>query len=98
MMSHEKLVKSINCICLCVFIVIIALAIYIMKNDIGLIEGLNFGPGSYYYSDIPGWEKIFYTQEFINPNTNHPLLFLSLFVGWGFIAWKSWTFLDRKLK
>lgn len=87
-MRREHFVKWLNRICITFFIFIIIGAIYIMSNGIGLIEGLDFGPGSYYYSDIPGWENIFYTQPFIKPNTQHPILFLVLFIGWGIAAWK----------
>lgn len=97
-MNREKTIKYLNRITLLFFIFIICCAIFIMQNDIGLIEGLNFGPGSYYYSDIPGWEKIFYVTDSIKPRTSYPFVFLLIFVGWGALAWKAWTFLDRKIK
>ena len=45
-MKQAQIVKVLNYIALGIFIIIIGCAIYIMQNDIGLIEGLNFGPGS----------------------------------------------------
>ena len=98
LMNRDKTIKILNRITLIIFLVIIACALYIMCNDIGLIEGLNFGPGSYYYTDIPGWEKIFYNVEQIKPNTAHPIIFMLFFVGWGAFVWKAWGFLDAKLK
>ncbi|MDA3734124.1 hypothetical protein PBV87_21855 [Niameybacter massiliensis] len=95
-MKQAQIVKVLNYIALGIFIIIIGCAIYIMQNDIGLIEGLNFGPGSYYYSDIPGWEKYFFNHRFVQ-NLN-PLLIIGLFCGWGFICWKAWVYLDTKLK
>lgn len=95
-MKRKQIVKVLNYIMLIIFIFIIGCAVYIMKNDIGLIEGLNFGPGSYYYSDIPGWEKYFFTHKFTQSFS--PLLIAFLFMGWGLICWKVWIYLDRKLK
>ncbi|MEF9960746.1 MAG: hypothetical protein RR448_02530 [Niameybacter sp.] len=95
-MKQAQMIKVLNSIALVFFIIIIGCAIYIMKNDIGLIEGLNFGPGSYYYSDIPGWEKYFFTHKFAQDL--NPLLIAGLFCGWGFLCWKAWVYLDRKFK
>lgn len=95
-MKRIKVVKVLNYMVLVMFILIIGCAVYIMKNDIGLIEGLNFGPGSYYYSDIPGWEKYFFTHKYVQ--SLNPVLIVFLFIGWGLLCWKSWIYLDRKLK
>ena len=97
-MNRENSIKYLNRITLTIFIIIILCALFIMKNDIGLIEGLNFGPGSYYYTDIPGWEKIFFVTDSIKLNTAHLILFFLFFIGWGAFVWKAWHFLDAKLK
>lgn len=97
-MKYKKMLQYLNLITFIIFILAILYAIYIMKNGMGLIDGLHFGSGSYYYSDIPGWEKIFYTSDSITPNTTHPLLFILFFIGWGTVSWKTWVYLDRKLK
>lgn len=95
-MKRMQMVKVLNVIAFIIFIVIIGAALYIMKNDIGLIEGLNFGPGSYYYSDIPGWEKYFFTHKYAHSLS--PIFIVGFFAGWGFLCWKAWIYLDRKLK
>lgn len=95
-MKRIQIVKMLNIIALILFIIIIGMALYIMKNDIGLIEGLNFGPGSYYYSDIPGWEKYFFTHQY--KHSLNPLVMIVFFVGWGLLCWKAWVYLDRKIK
>ncbi len=97
-MKQDTIIKYLNRCTLVIFIVVIISAIYIMQNDIGLIEGLDFGPGSYYYSDIPNWEERFFTSEHITANTNYPILFLLIFVGWGIASFKAWIYLDKKLK
>ena len=88
-MNRERLIKYLNRITLIFFICIICVAAYIMVNDIGLIEGLDLGPGPYYYSDIPGWAKILYTNDFIKPNTQVPVFFLAFFIGWGLVVWNA---------
>lgn len=95
-MKQMQVVKVLNIIALIVFILIIGCALYIMKNDIGLIDGLDFGPGSYYYSDIPGWEKYFFTHKYAQ--SLNPLFVVGFFVGWGLVCWKVWVYLDRKFK
>lgn len=97
-MQHDKTIKYLNRLALVIFSIVLCSALFIMKNDIGLIEGMNFGPGSYYYTDIPGWQQIFYTSEHITPNTDHPILFLAFFIGWGLLMWKAWVFCDKKFK
>ncbi|MBG9980655.1 hypothetical protein HZY91_06120 [Facklamia sp. DSM 111018] len=59
--DKADIVKTINRICIFFFIIIIFLAIYIMSQGTGT-EGSDYGPGSYYYSDIPNWEAIFYPE------------------------------------
>lgn len=66
----------------------IIIAGYIMKNGLGLIEGLDFGPGQYYYTDLPGWDKIFFGEKSINIGTRHPLLFFAFFFSWGYFCFK----------
>lgn len=95
-MKQTHMIKILNRIALVIFIVVIACALYIMKNDIGLIDGLNFGPGSYYYSDIPGWEKYFFTHKYAQ--SLNPVFVVGFFAGWGFLCWKAWIYLDRKFK
>ncbi len=44
-------------------LIVTVLAIIIMAKGVGT-EGKDYGPGSYYYTDIPGWEKIFYPDDY----------------------------------
>ena len=32
-------------------------ALYIMGNELGLVDSLDFGAGAYYYADIPEFSK-----------------------------------------
>lgn len=56
-------------------------AAYIMANNIGLAEGLDFGAGAYYYADIPGFESIVNTNAYTSPVPMWVLIVL--FLAWG---------------
>ena len=76
--------------------IVLILVIYIMINGLGLIEGLDFGAGAYYYADIPEFAKYVNKTHFISdfPMWIHIVLFLI----WGAVMYKLWTWLDRKFK
>lgn len=59
---NENTKTKINRFFLLLSFLVLLAAIYIMKNNMG-VENKEYGPGSYYYSDIPGWEKIFYGDD-----------------------------------
>ena len=39
------------------FVAAVFVAIYMMYHNMGQVPGIDFGPGQYYYTDIPGWQK-----------------------------------------
>lgn len=88
----EKL-KKIFCI---LFIVaVFLLAIYIMVNGLGLVDSLDFGAGAYYYADIPQFAKYVNGEHF---KSAFPMwVHIALFLAWGAIIYKIWTWLDKKL-
>lgn len=88
--------KTISKVAIVIFLIACVVSIYIMKNNIGLIEGLNFGPGQYYYTDIPNWQKYFATEHFHNGISM--FIFIALFFIWGYIMYKLWIFLDKKIE
>ena len=55
MFSKDKLFKAVTII---MVVAVLVIAIYIMVNRLGLVEGYDFGGGAYYYVDIPEFEKI----------------------------------------
>lgn len=78
------------------FLVAIVVAIYMMAHGMGQVPGIDFGPGQYYYTDIPGWQKYFVPDYYEN---HVPLwVLISLFFIWGFMMYRLWTFLEKKLK
>lgn len=65
-----------------------------ISNHYGYIDGLDFGCGQYYYTDIPNWQKYFSRDYF---TSNHPfILFISLFFIWGFLMVKLWIWIDKR--
>ena len=95
--TREKIVTIMNrcaiVICCCALVI----AIYLGSQDAGLING-DFGPGSYYYSDIPGWEKIFLSESTWHLGFDNPVAAYSFFVIWGLVSFFGWRWLDKKLK
>ena len=75
---------------------ILVLTVYCMANGLGLVDGLDFGAGAYYYADIPGFAKFvngdYFTSKF-------PMWFhIALFLVWGGLMFKFWVWLDKKWK
>ncbi|MCI9164192.1 MAG: hypothetical protein HFG59_13260 [Lachnospiraceae bacterium] len=78
------------------FVAAVFIAVYMMANNMGQVPGIDFGPGQYYYTDIPGWQKYFLPDHYDNPVPMGVLLVL--FFAWGLLMYRLWAFLDRKLK
>jgi hypothetical protein len=94
-MSYKSTLKRLGKILGIVFILIILiLVIYIMANGLGLVNGLDFGAGAYYYADIPEFAKYVNANHFTSgfPMWIHIMLFLI----WGAIMYRLWTWLDKK--
>ncbi len=74
---------------------VIVLALYIMANGLGLVEGLDFGAGAYYYADIPEFFKYVNGDHF---RSAFPMwVHIALFLIWGYLMYKLWCWLDKKL-
>lgn len=79
-----------------IFLIAVVAAMYMMVNGMGQVPGIDFGPGQYYYTDIPGWQKYFVPNYYEN---HVPLwVLIALFFIWGFLMYRLWTFLENKLK
>lgn len=77
-------------------LVTVLAALYIMCNGLGLIDSLDFGAGAYYYADIPAFER------FVNGDayqSETPMwVIVALFLIWGALMYRLWTWADQKLK
>ena len=73
-----------------------ALASDPMNRKEGIQEELDFGAGAYYYADIPEFEKYLAWDAF---KTSLPyLLYLAIFLVWGFCVYKIWVWVDKRKK
>ncbi len=69
-------------------------AVMIMHHA-GAVEGLDFGCGQYYYTDIPNWQRYFSGNHFVS---RLPLLLsVILFFLWGFLMAKLWIWVDKHI-
>lgn len=97
-MKNEKPGKALKIVCrigIVIFLIAVVAAVYMMYHHMGQVPGIDFGPGQYYYTDIPGWQKYF-VPDYYN-NTVPAGILIALFFLWGFLMYRLWTFLDKKL-
>ncbi len=93
MFSKDKLFKAVTII---MVVAVLVIAIYIMVNRLGLVEGYDFGGGAYYYVDIPEFEKIVDQDAY---KTSVPVwVHVVLFIAWGWLMWRLWLWIDSKSK
>ena len=93
MFSKDKLFKAVTII---MVVAVLVIAIYIMVNRLGLVEGYDFGGGAYYYVDIPVFEKIVDQDAY---KTSVPVwVHVVLFIAWGWLMWRLWLWIDSKSK
>ncbi len=75
-----------------VMVVALLVAIYLICGQYGLIPGLDFGCGQYYYTDIPGWERYFSVAGIVD---DCPLwVYYVLFAIWGWAMYRLWRWID----
>ena len=90
-MKRSKILPTVTAI---VAVAVILCSLYIAAKGLGIVEGYDFGIGAYYYADIPGFEKIMNDDAY---QTSVPLwIHIVLFLGWGWLMWRFWNWVDRK--
>ena len=90
MSDKKKIFKVITVI---LAVVICIAAVYIMANGLGLVKGLDFGAGAYYYADIPGFDK--YVRDDAYDSQLPTWLAIVLFLLWGSLMYALWKWVDR---
>ena len=72
---------------------VIVAALVIMSRGLGLQEGLDFGAGSYYYADIPDFDKYLRWDAF---KASLPYwVYVLLFLIWGVLMYLLWIAVDK---
>lgn len=94
--KEGKLVKIAGILGVVIFAGAVLTAVYMMSRNMGQVPGIDFGPGQYYYTDIPGWQKYFLINAYDNQVPVWVLM--GLFFAWGYVMYRFWCFLDRKWK
>ena len=75
-------------------VAILACAVWIMAHKLGLAPEYDFGAGAYYYTDIPGYEKIFKEDVY---HTSVPYwVHVVLFLAWGWLMYRLWIWIDKR--
>lgn len=92
-MRKSMLKKIYKAATILTVVAVLAFAFYIMSNRLGLVDKLDFGAGSYYYADIPEFEKVIDTDSY-NSKLSLPLAIL-LFLLWGALMYWLWKKIDR---
>lgn len=93
MMKHKD--KIMTAVTAAVAVAVVICAIIIAARQLGVVEGYDFGAGAYYYADIPGFETILNDESY---TTSVPLwVHIILFLGWGWLMWRLWSWVERKI-
>ncbi|MDO5341825.1 MAG: hypothetical protein Q4F69_05155 [Bacteroidia bacterium] len=72
----------------------VLVAVHIMVNGLGLVDGLDFGAGAYFYADIPDYEKVDADGCFVSrvPRWVHFVLFFA----WGALMFWLWNKVENR--
>ena len=74
-------------------VIVLLSALWIMVHQLGLVEGMDFGAGAYYYADIPDFEK-YMTAEY---EASLPYwVYVLLFLAWGWLMYRLWVWVDER--
>lgn len=76
-------------------IILLGSVIYIMVHHLGLVDSLDFGAGAYYYADIPGFKELINNSHYTSETPMWALILL--FLAWGALMYRVWTWLERKI-
>ena len=77
-----------------VMVAAVGAAVWVAAGRHGLLPGLDFGPGQYYYTDIPNWERYFSVDGIA---ADCPaLVYYLVFAIWGWLMYCLWRWIDRR--
>ena len=91
MIVKNKLLSADTAI---VAVTVVVCAVVIAANQMGVVEGYDFGAGAYYYADIPGFETIINDNAY---STKIPMwIHIGIFLCWGWLMWRLWCWIENK--
>lgn len=70
-----------------VLILSLLIVCFVIIYDPGSMRDAPYGAGDYYYTDLQGFEKIFFSSDGLDLGTKQLIIFFSLFFGWGILCW-----------
>ena len=82
-------------ITIAVVVITLFLAVWIMANQLGLVEGYDFGAGAYYYADIPTEQYSEIVNEDAYQTSIPKWIYYVLFFAWGWLMWRLWCWIER---
>ena len=86
--------KVFRVITVSLVVITLFLCLYIMNRGLGLVDGLDFGAGAYFYADNPQLQDIAEREAY---KTSIPLwVHIVLFLCWGWLMYRLWVWIDRK--
>ena len=77
-----------------VMVAAVGAAVWVAAGRHGLLPGRDFGPGQYYYTDIPNWERYF-SVDGIAADCPAWVYYL-VFAIWGWLMYCLWRWIDRR--
>ena len=81
-----------------VVVITLFLAGWIMANQLGLVDGYDFGAGAYYYADIPTEQYSEIVDEDAYKTSVPHWIFYVLFFAWGYLMWRLWVWVENRGK
>ena len=95
MNKQHKIFKVITIVAV---VITLFLAGWIMANQLGLVEGYDFGAGAYYYADIPTEQYSEIVNEDAYQTSIPKWIYYVLFFAWGWLMWRLWCWVETKKK
>lgn len=92
--KHHSVLKVLSVLSICLYLAAFLLIIY-DANIGGFLFGKNYGPGAYYYTDVPGWQHVFFESPYLG--FAHPVICFGFFFGWAIIMYRVLIWLNEKL-
>ncbi len=92
--KNHSVLKVLTVVSICLYILALLLLVY-DANIGGFLFGKTYGPGAYYFTDVPGWSKVFLESPHLG--FKHPVICMGFFVGWAILMYRALIWLNDKL-